>query len=191
MQNNKIIFALLGKKESGKSTAAKFIKEKFDAQICSFAKPLKDMTGDIFGLSDDQMYGSLKEVRDSRWNFTPRWVLQQIGNKAREYIDKNIWIDKLFKTVEESSNNIFVIDDCRYINEVEYICNTNFETYVIKLEKKDNKKWWSIFSKKDLHQSEIEVDQAPKHLLSCVIQNEYDEKFLKDIEEFVSSKVNK
>lgn len=181
MSNEKIIFALLGKKESGKSTAAKFLKEKYGAEICSFARPLKEMVKDIFDLTDDQVYGATKEVRDLRWNFTPRWILQKIGNKARDYIDKNIWIDLLVSNIEKSDNKIFVVEDCRYVNEVACVFSSPIESYIIKLE--------GPRESTDNHASEAEVDQAPEFMISTKIKNDYDQKFLDEVDLFVESKL--
>lgn len=45
-----MIIGLIGKKGSGKSTAAKIAKEEFGYKILSFAKPLKEMLSECFGL---------------------------------------------------------------------------------------------------------------------------------------------
>ena len=47
----------------------------------------------MFGLCDEQLYGSLKETKDDYWDASPRTPLQFIGtNLLRKQFNQNIWV---------------------------------------------------------------------------------------------------
>lgn len=66
-----------GYKGSGKDAIGDYLNSTRSYVKRAFAKPLKDACKAIFHFDDDQLYDDvLKEVKDSRWNASPRHVLQ-------------------------------------------------------------------------------------------------------------------
>ena len=70
------LIACCGKKQVGKNTFADECKGFIQY---AFAKPLKDTCKVLFLLSDEQLYGNLKEIQDKRWGKSPREIMQQFG----------------------------------------------------------------------------------------------------------------
>lgn len=176
--HDKIIIAFLARAGSGKSTAAAFVEKHWGpVERVSFAGPLKEMAKELYGFSDDQVYGSLKETPDARLDqingphpfseaVTPRQMLQRLGNTARNIIGPRVWVDAALNTISESPHRIAVIDDCRYINEAKAIAGLP-GGYVIKLEAPDRES-----NADPNHPSEAEVDKVPLRYVQSVIRNE-------------------
>ena len=103
---------ICGQMCSGKTTIANYIVSKDKSYyITSFAKKLKEIAKDLFGM----------ENKD-------RKLLIDIGKKMRE-IDKDVWVNY---TIKENNNyqNI-IIDDVRYLNEINKLKENNW--VIIKL----------------------------------------------------------
>ena len=104
---------IVGKMCSGKTTLANKIKDNYpEYNITSFAKKVKEIAVDLFGMKEKD-----------------RKLLQDIGSKMRE-IDKDIWAKYTLKECEKYKNSI--IDDVRYENEINYLKEQNW--FLIKLE---------------------------------------------------------
>ncbi len=124
--------AIAGKKGAGKDTVANHLVKNFGFTKLAFADPLKDAIEDIFGFSHEQLYGNLKEEKDSYWNVTPRAILQFVGNECfrtsfEEYfpdIGQDLWVRAMKKRIEQLKSrgiNKVVISDLRYQNELEML----------------------------------------------------------------------
>lgn len=114
------VFLLGHKARVGKDTAAKLLMERHGFVRLAFAEKLKELTGDLFRMSYDQMYGDVKDVLDERYGKTPREVLQQFGQGMRA-IHETIWAEYLFMVAVErlvrAGQKRFVISDFRFPNE--------------------------------------------------------------------------
>lgn len=152
-----MIIGLTGKARSGKDTAAaQLVKGGFEHYW--FSKPMKDACRSIFGWSDDELYGDLKEVVDKRFGISPRVALQTLGTEwGRDCINKDLWIN-IAKLKMQASENI-VISDCRFDNEAEAILSMG--GVVVEIVRGDA-------INVNAHSSEVGIS---KSLISCVIQN--------------------
>jgi|ERR1041385_2162370 hypothetical protein len=117
------IIAISGKRESGKSSLAKFL-EPYGYTRVSLADPLKDMCKELYGLHEDQVRGCLKESptqyrRLDGSFYTPRDILIREGCLKRS-IDPDFWCKKLEDRIASVNNNKLVIDDIRFLNEIAY-----------------------------------------------------------------------
>lgn len=116
------IIALCGYKRCGKDTAANYI-QRFGYQKVSIAQPLKDSCKGLFGLTDEQLHGSEKEIVLQEYGVTPRKLMQFFGTemmqlKLQEICPtqgKKFWINRLLKSV--SKNERYVISDLRFHHE--------------------------------------------------------------------------
>lgn len=165
------VIALLGRAGSGKSTAAEHILVKYKATRVSFAGPLKELAKHLLDLSDEQVYGSqeAKETVDERYGITPRLFMQRLGNGAREFLWKSVWVDAALERIcadhAMGLGTLFVIDDCRYLNEVEILAaSEKVDACVIKLVCPD-----AMTSADPNHPSEAEVDTVPLRLISHTV----------------------
>ena len=116
------LIVLSGEAGAGKDSVAKLLTDRYDWQLYSLAGPLKRFTADMFGFTEEQLYGpsSARNAPDPRWarpcpdqrnhnGFTlmpcetcggtnqvndnsPRRVLQLLGE---EYLRQMIHVDAL------------------------------------------------------------------------------------------------
>ena len=129
-----MIIGLTGFIGSGKDTVANMLCDLGATQE-SFASPVKDVCASVFGWDRDLVEGDTIESRDFRetpdifWtrklgidNFTPRLALQLIGTDImRNHFNSDIWISSLEYRLRKNSNNIIVISDARFQNELNLI----------------------------------------------------------------------
>ena len=116
-----MIIGFCGAIGAGKTTAARHLEIKHDYVRIGFAKVLKDMAK-AFGMTDDQLYGSAKEIPDLDLlgGKTPRQFMQLLGHQfGRELIDPDIWVSAWRRQVRRHPH--VVADDVRYPNEVAVI----------------------------------------------------------------------
>ena len=169
-----IVIALCGEAGSGKSSVAKYLRERCTAQgkkfeMASFAAPLKRMCMDIWGFSSDQVFGDavIKEMPDPRTGITPRWAMQQLGQAARDRMGASVWLDiALAKLCVPGM--IYIIEDLRYMNEAAALTNMeSAETFVIRLSCSD-----TISIDDGTHPSEAQVRLIPGEHLHADIHSD-------------------
>lgn len=114
------IIGFTGKMYSGKTTLGNEMTKLGYTKI-SFASPLKNIVGYLYDLSDEQLYGNLKEVVDPRYGVTPRYLLQYIGTDLFRNWDPDFWV-KIF-TRKYGDGGLYVLDDVRFDNESTTIKN--------------------------------------------------------------------
>lgn len=153
-----IIIGLTGKKQSGKSTTARYLVDNFGFREYSLAEPLKEVCSILFGFNDRQLNGDLKDEIDEKWGITPRSTLQYIGTelfrnniyKLLPTMNDGFWVNvlsqKILKDIEESSIRKIVISDVRFVNEEKFIHKLG--GVIIKIVRPNNKK------EEDNHSSE-------------------------------------
>lgn len=109
-----MIIGLGGKAGSGKSTAAAYLAGKGFKEI-TFADPLKEGAGILFGFNPEQTHGAFKDRLDHRIGKTPREVLQSLGDFTRV-----IWPEAFITAVRRQLHRAMgpvVISDVRFLNE--------------------------------------------------------------------------
>ena len=135
-----MIIAFAGRKQSGKTTSAEFVKNIFENRglgvgtIYNFADPLKkDVCMNVFGLTYHQCYGSdesKNELVDCYWpdtdqQMTAREVMQYVGTDVFRKIQHNVWASATINKINLEKPNLAIIADCRFPYEVEAIKNNN------------------------------------------------------------------
>ena len=156
-----IIVGLVGVKQSGKTTASKYLN-KFGYQRYSFAEPVKKIAQTMFLFSDDQIYHQdLKEVVDPRWGFSPRHAMQQIGTEIGRNFDTQVWIKNMHERIQGAS--CVTIDDVRFQNEADYI--RDMGGLLIGLSR-------GLFDSNDPHESEAQMKRNWKHMTDVTIPNQ-------------------
>lgn len=167
-----VVVALLGRAGSGKSTAAAHLEEHFTAARYSFARPLKELAKELFGLTDEQVYGTQaqKEEVDVRYGVSARDLLIRLGEGARKHIGSRVWADGCINAIlaqhAQGGPSLHVIEDLRHINEAEMVkTDPRIRGYVVKLEY-GNRQSSSSY---DNAPSEASVDQVPDELIDTVI----------------------
>lgn len=155
-----LIIGISGKARSGKDTfgnALKIASYKYgvNLELHSFARKLKDIARDNFGLTHEQVNGSEKEQHIEKWGTTPRVIMQKLGEGYRN-IYPNYWVDSVLDKYNPNSGSIMVITDCRFKNEFFAIKN-KADGIVIRM-KRDPKLRGEISNPN--HQSEVDLDHV-------------------------------
>lgn len=149
-----MIIGLGYKARSGKDTVADYLVEHHGYMRRAFADSLKEACRAIFQLSDEQLYGSLKETVDEFWNTTPRDILQRVGTEAlRVGYHPDVWVMSLKKFIQSSNCADWIISDVRFPNEAQAI--KDLGGIVVRVDR-DNRDGISAGYK---HPSEISMDK--------------------------------
>jgi len=184
LESGTILIALCGKKQVGKSTSFRFIKELAEGKEVerfSFAEKLKTMTADLFGVDYDLFVGS-DEDKDSptylNWadvaphikndfgddpigKITHRELLQLVGTNLFRAVRPGIWPEYLRRALFSSDADILVVDDARFPNEVEML--RDMGGYLVKL-------YRNVYSPNSAtHASEIALDHLTDDYYDFVI----------------------
>ena len=121
-----MIIGIAGYKGSGKDTAGSVLIQNYGFTRVSFAKPIKDLVSNMFGIDRYVIEGSCELTRELRedpkqgaYGLSQRKLLQDIGTGLRHIVHKDIWCDMLIKECDPNEN--YVITDVRFPNEVEAI----------------------------------------------------------------------
>ena len=122
------VIGICGKKFNGKDTIADHIVKNYGYTKISLGDPIKHALKEIFCFTDEQLWGSKKEIVDHYWNITPRELMQYFGTNCfrdkfgSDYpqIGDNIWVlvlrRKIQKLIEEGITKI-IVPDLRFPNE--------------------------------------------------------------------------
>lgn len=94
------VISLSGKSGAGKDTVAQILMRRFDYERVAFADPIKRYVGELFGLTDEQLWGDGRNRPDERLEMAPREVYQNFGSFCRE-IDPDVWIRRWRQSVGE------------------------------------------------------------------------------------------
>ena len=156
-----MIIALCGRKGSGKTELSKIIESKYNGSIISFANPLKNLLLEITGLNSIEELNELKNnEKHFKINLNDSFF-EKICNKtgisidlikkdaegieinnirtALQFIGTNIirthnplWhVNEIEKIIKKFNNELIVIDDCRFYNELKMIERYNSKSYFI------------------------------------------------------------
>lgn len=137
-----ILFA--GRKQVGKGTSAYLCKLLLShytlaqrVEIQSFATALKRGTSEFFGIPYKELIGTDEEKNKPtyiKWNQLQLKFVEKYGKKLTDYVTRRellqlmgtdvmregfypeIWVDRVFKG--ENNNDIIIIDDGRFENEI-------------------------------------------------------------------------
>jgi hypothetical protein len=164
------IIGICGKKFNGKDTIADHLVKHYGYTKISLADSLKRAMKEIFGFSDEQLWGDKKEVVDEFWKITPREVLQFVGTDCFRnvfgtnfsHIGNNIWILSLQRNIDimvQQGIKKIVVPDVRFPNEAQLI--QKYNGTVIRVNR-----LFQHASDNDTHASETSIDLIqPNHII--------------------------
>lgn len=182
MDNLPQIIGIAGRKYNGKDTLGDILVNKYGYTKLSFAQPIKDISKILFGFNDEQLYGSLKEVVDSRWNVTPRDMFQFIGTEMFRNmmatkipgLGQGFWIkcfmERVKIMIQQNPNIKIVIPDIRFPNEIDAI--RKFNNHLLLRVNRP-----CVNNNIDVHESEIHIEELS---VDHVILNDSDIKNLEN-----------
>lgn len=170
------LVGILGLIGSGKSTAGDVLEQEFDYVKLSFAGILKDGTSSLFGWPRNLLEGDTKESRefreieDSYWTkalgrtITPRIILQEMGTEViRNSFHKDFWIHALKQSILNGSKGPgpFVISDCRFENEMNFIKENG--GILIRVKRGPDPEWFDAARLQNLNIHTTEIINIPVH----------------------------
>lgn len=130
------VFAICGKANAGKTTIANILQDKLtklaaggvlDKNITvrkvAFADALKEVIAKTFDITVDEIEAIKRDANTcatlGNHTLSVRKLLQRFGTEAmRGTFGDNFWTDYLITNIR-GANNIAIIDDCRFVNELD------------------------------------------------------------------------
>ena len=146
-----MIIGVSGKSGSGKDAFARELTDNYGFISAALADPLKQATAAMYGFTDAQLYGDLKNVIDPFWHMTPREAMQDLGKRMRDR-DQDHWIKAAFRRMTGPGN--YVVTDVRYANEAEAFYYRAAK--LVRIERPNNPN--ALPSELAAHASETELD---------------------------------
>lgn len=129
----KTIIGFCGYHGSGKSYSCDFLHSELKWPIYNFADPLKEGVGAMFGFTQAQLYGSLKETLDFRYGQTPRYILQKVGTewiRDRLKVDLDIelqesglWVQRFLEKHRANPMAGTLVGDVNFPDEVDAVAD--------------------------------------------------------------------
>lgn len=159
------IVGIIGRKFSGKSTAAGTLAEQNGFTVVKFADPLKEMIRTLFYVAgydehetEEYIEGSLKEAPvDILGGKSTRHAMQTLGTEwGRTCIGDEFWTTLFL--ARASQRRLVVCDDCRFENEANLIADQG--GVLIRLLRPEQA---VSGPEPDRHPSEIEMDNISCH----------------------------
>lgn len=124
-----ILIGMTGKARSGKDTVGEYLARHYRFQTTAFAKPIKDGCKAMFGLTDEHLYGDLKEIVIPEYGCSPRQIMQRCGTEfGRQMVHPEIWlmqVERQWQAMQANAAETFgsglVVTDVRFENEAAMI----------------------------------------------------------------------
>jgi len=121
MPGHKIIVVIGGNANHGKDTLADLLAERIpSSRRDAYANPLKVCVHLKTGIPMDILHGpaSVKnDVRFGRYEKSPRQLMQEEGEEARQRIGKTIWMDRLLDRSVSEPERVSIVSDGRHPEE--------------------------------------------------------------------------
>jgi hypothetical protein len=158
-----VVIGLLGKKGSGKSTAAQCIARAYDAHELTFAAPLKEIAH-VFGFTEEECHGTQaqKEQPNKFWGVSFRQFATICGTELfRQQLPAHLpqmtdcWVRLLEQRLTQLKNagglEVIVVSDVRFQNEAD--CVQRAGGILIRIDRHDDQP-----DGQAMHASETEQD---------------------------------
>jgi len=155
-----MLIGIIGKKRSGKDTSGDYLVSNKNFTKYSFANPIKRGAMELFGFTEEQVFGDLKDEIDPTWGITPRLVLQIMGTEVFQYdmpkyipelqaFGRGFWVKRFEQWYNQNRELDVVICDVRFQHEADAILKMGGQVWKVQRP--------SLVSV-DEHASEMEMD---------------------------------
>jgi len=147
-----VLVGISGKKGSGKTSVAEGAIARLKlrgvtAARRSFARRLKELCRELFGVPDEILFGDdAAKNRVVCHDWSGREIMQHVGQAMRE-IDPEVWVRREIDDARRSGLDVVFFDDPRHVNEADAMDRT------VRLER-----WNGVV---DTHVSETALDDYP------------------------------
>ena len=117
----KNLIGFAGRQGSGKDTCSDILVERHGYIKFAFADAVKLSCKNLFDLSDNQLWGTAKDIIDDRYGQSPRQLMQKLGTDfVRHMVRESFWIDKFAEWYADTDRDV-VVSDVRFQDEVDMI----------------------------------------------------------------------
>lgn len=172
INTERVLIAFTGEIASGKSTATRFLINKYNLLEYSFATPLKNIAI-ILGFNYHQVYGTQEEKLEINqfWKISGRHFMQKFGTEVcrdllphilpEMKLDTSLWIKLFEKFYYENKRNNILVSDLRFSNEADAINKLNgFIIKIVRIKSSDidNEGY-------NLHPSELQITTIKPHVI--------------------------
>jgi hypothetical protein len=161
-----MIIGLLAQKRNGKDTVADHLIARYGYRRYGFADPIKMSARELFDLSDEQLYGDLKEVVDERWGVTPRQILQVLGTELSQF-DLPRHLPAMAEKIGDNGRAIWVyrfkIEAAKFVGANIVLSDVRFHHEVKAIQEMGGQIWKIVrpgFENDSDHPSEREIQTA-------------------------------
>lgn len=173
----KTVLLVNGLPRAGKDTFADFLVENYGFTKMSFADELKNIICRTLNISRVDLENYKNErvelFVDGKSIIDFRALLQNFGTEAMKPVfGDGVWVDILYKKIEESKNEKIVVSDFRFLFEYQNSRDFDIKTILIK----DDRELPLIG-----HASDVELYQN-NFVFDLVIENDKTEKFFETID---------
>lgn len=160
-----MIIAITGYKQSGKSVASKYLQEKYNFTPHNFKdgliKELKQNFPDYLKKESEHHACTIDELFERKPG-SIREFMKNYAVELRRDKDPDYWVDKWWNVTRHEGR--IVVDDCRFLNEVNEIKDRN--GIIIRIKKTGQ-------VNTDTHQTESEIDSIPADYTIEAIQGDH------------------
>lgn len=160
------IYALLGRKRSGKDTTTFILKQHLNGTTTefSFAEPLKKSLENLLGVERYHFHDQTKkEELLPQFNHTPRALMQWYGQMIKEKLGGDFWINQLRNKIQKCPSDYVIVTDCRTTDEVKMLLE--FDNTVVVFLTRNN-------DSNDTDISETSVDEALRWMQANIRDSE-------------------
>ena len=123
---------LIGAAGNGKTTLAEALVEQRGYTRLSFATPVKELSVDVYNLIAE--YIGEPTITKEHFHANKgdyRTLMQVVGTElGRDMFRESVWVDEAVKRIGEIQTPV-VIDDCRFINELDSLLRLGFVPFYI------------------------------------------------------------
>lgn len=119
-----MIIAFIGYKQSGKSTASKYLQEKYGFKPHNFKDALIEEIKTYFPdfiKKECELYNCTPEELFEKKPGHIRQLMQNFGTELRRKEHPQYWVAKWVQYDPIKNNQNTVVDDCRFLNETETV----------------------------------------------------------------------
>lgn len=181
---DKKLIGIIGGKNTGKDTVGSYLMENEGFTKYAFNNPVKQICQTLFSLSDEQLNNRiLKETKDSRWDISPRDMMQRIDNDFGQFalfklfpeLKKKIkyremWITLFSEWLLNNQDKHVVVTDVRFKHEAAFIK----ESGGINIRLNRLNRLNPLNPLNDQHISDLELRNIPEELVDYEVDNNYE-----------------
>lgn len=135
--SKKNIKVFVGRARCGKDSSYKIVNKRYGKSHSilriGFADRIKDSLAETLQIDKKYFYDDdLKDAPlDELGGETPRDWCKKYGSLMRKQFNENIWLNHVMKKIENTAFDLYIITDCRFLNEAECLVKRGCELFYV------------------------------------------------------------